>query len=402
MKLSPPPATGIGLLDRWLGLLWRKLTGDAQIEWAQIDTTGTADIDGNLTVAGTSTLTGNVTASGSLSVSTTSTLTGNVSMGGTLSVTGTSTLTGNVTASGNMTVNGNTTLGNATTDTITLTGTVQPGVVIEGSSSGAAFRVTQTGSGNAIVVEDSSTPDSTPFVVDATGSIGSGSTSLSGYKIRLGGTLSATAANVSFGIGNLVTFDPSVTTTGGYVFYSNPTVSSGTLTTLVHFHAEQGTFNGSVTSQYGFTSSVLTGATNNFSFHSGNAASIGPGKTNYAFGANNNIATGGGTTWNFYAAGTAPNYFAGDIQLNKTITAAGTTGAQTINKNAGSVNFAAAAASLVVTDSLVTANSVIVATVATNDATMKSAAAVPAAGSFTLYPNAAPTAETRVNFLVIN
>lgn len=87
---------------------------------------------------------------------------------------------------------------------------------------------------------------------------------------------------------------------------------------------------------------------------------------------------------------------------DKTITASGTTGAQTINKIAGSVNFAAAAISLVVTNSLVTANSVIVATVGTNDATMTSVQVVAGAGSFTIHANAAATAETRVDFLVIN
>jgi len=87
---------------------------------------------------------------------------------------------------------------------------------------------------------------------------------------------------------------------------------------------------------------------------------------------------------------------------DKTITASGTTGAQTINKIAGSVNFAAAATSLVVTNSLVTANSVIIATVGTNDATMTSVQVVAGAGSFTIHTNAAATAETRVDFLVIN
>lgn len=90
------------------------------------------------------------------------------------------------------------------------------------------------------------------------------------------------------------------------------------------------------------------------------------------------------------------------LDLDKTITGGGTTGAQTIDKPAGSVNFAAADTSLVVTNSLVTANSVIVCTVATNDATMLSVQAVATSGSFTLYANAAATAETRVNFLVIN
>lgn len=91
-----------------------------------------------------------------------------------------------------------------------------------------------------------------------------------------------------------------------------------------------------------------------------------------------------------------------NVFLAKTITAALTTGAQTINKNAGSVNFAAAATSLVVTNSRVTANSIVVATVATADATMLSVTAVPGSGSFTLTANAAATAETRVNWLVIN
>lgn len=93
---------------------------------------------------------------------------------------------------------------------------------------------------------------------------------------------------------------------------------------------------------------------------------------------------------------------AGDIRTQKTVTAGGTTGAQTINKPSGSVNFAAAATSLVVTNSLVTTSSIIVATVATNDSTMKSVIAVAAAGSFTLFANAAATAETRVNFHVLN
>lgn len=110
---------------------------------------------------------------------------------------------------------------------------------------------------------------------------------------------------------------------------------------------------------------------------------------------------GGGTAISQTDA-SALNSFAGDMRFSKTITAGGTTGAQTINKTCGSVNFAASATSLVVTNSLVTANSVIVATVGTNDATMKSVLAVAGAGSFTLHANAAATAETRVNFLVIN
>lgn len=88
--------------------------------------------------------------------------------------------------------------------------------------------------------------------------------------------------------------------------------------------------------------------------------------------------------------------------LDKTITASGTTGAQTINKPTGAVNFAAAATSLVVTNSLVTTSSVLQCTIGTNDATMKSAQCVAGSGSFTIFSNAAATAETRVYFTVSN
>jgi len=49
--------------------------------------------------------------------------------------------------------------------------------VFEGSSANAIVRITQTGSGNALVVEDSANPDSTPFVVNASGNVGIGTSS---------------------------------------------------------------------------------------------------------------------------------------------------------------------------------------------------------------------------------
>lgn len=92
----------------------------------------------------------------------------------------------------------------------------------------------------------------------------------------------------------------------------------------------------------------------------------------------------------------------GAMTLQKTITAAGTAGAQTINRPSGSVNLAAGATSLVVTNSLCTANSVIVGMIATNDATANGLRIVAGAGSFTIHMLVAPTAETRVNFLLTN
>jgi hypothetical protein len=49
--------------------------------------------------------------------------------------------------------------------------------VISVNSSSDALRITQTGSGNALVVEDSANPDSTPFVVAGNGNVGIGTNS---------------------------------------------------------------------------------------------------------------------------------------------------------------------------------------------------------------------------------
>lgn len=88
--------------------------------------------------------------------------------------------------------------------------------------------------------------------------------------------------------------------------------------------------------------------------------------------------------------------------VDQTITAGGTTGNQTINKAAGTINVAAGQSTIVVTNSLVTTSSLVFCTVRTNDTTALIKNCVPAAGSFTMRLNANATAETSVGFLVIN
>jgi hypothetical protein len=123
---------------------------------------------------------------------------------------------------------------------------------------------------------------------------------------------------------------------------------------------------------------------------------------NFNSNANNTGGIGGTAVGTLSGVPLFINVGVNGLGFDRTNTAGGTTGAQTINKSAGSVNFAAAASSLVVTNSLVTATSNIIATVQTNDGTLKSVQAVPASGSFTLFGNAAATAETRVAFIVTN
>ncbi len=47
-----------------------------------------------------------------------------------------------------------------------------------------ALRITQTGTGNAISVEDEANPDATPFVVSAAGDVGIG-TNAPAYKLEV-------------------------------------------------------------------------------------------------------------------------------------------------------------------------------------------------------------------------
>lgn len=94
--------------------------------------------------------------------------------------------------------------------------------------------------------------------------------------------------------------------------------------------------------------------------------------------------------------------FSGKMTLSATNTAAATVGDQVINKPTGTVNFAAAAATLTVTNNLVTTASIVFAVVRTDDLTATIKSVVPAAGSFLITLGAAATAETSVGFIVYN
>lgn len=90
------------------------------------------------------------------------------------------------------------------------------------------------------------------------------------------------------------------------------------------------------------------------------------------------------------------------LPLTRTITPIGTTGNVTINQIAGTVNIAAVAATATVTNSLVTANSLVLAIARTNDTTCAVKNIVPGAGSFVVNMTANCTAATSVGFIVTN
>lgn len=66
--------------------------------------------------------------------------------------------------------------GNVTVTNVSVTTANVTTLTVENSSSSAAVRITQTGTGDALLVEDSANPDSTPFVIDANGRVINGYT----------------------------------------------------------------------------------------------------------------------------------------------------------------------------------------------------------------------------------
>jgi hypothetical protein len=135
----------------------------------------------------------------------------------------------------------------------------------------------------------------------------------------------------------------------------------------------------------------------------------GKSAANFEIGPENGSAGGTlrGLTIGGYSAGSSTITpwltFSGSglVSYPTTVTATGTTGNQTINKLTGTVNIAAAGTTVTVTNSLVSANSIVHCVIRTNDATARIVSVVPSSGSFTINIVAA-TAEVSIGFIVIN
>ena len=90
---------------------------------------------------------------------------------------------------------------NLNTDKLELSGGNLTGAVtVVASTAGALVRITQTGAGDALLVEDSANPDSSPFVVDATGNVGIGTTTPAN-KLSVAVTSGAVDAVITNGTG---------------------------------------------------------------------------------------------------------------------------------------------------------------------------------------------------------
>jgi hypothetical protein len=146
--------------------------------------------------------------------------------------------------------------------------------------------------------------------VNALGNVGVGAASTSASRFLLGGNVSEAGTN--FCILASPTAQPAVTTLYGCLTF--PSVASGcALNALYHYAAQQGTtIAGTISTQIGFWAhSGLTSATNNYGFRA-------------------DIASGTGR-WNFFANGSAPNFFLGNVGIGSGVTSP--TAALDINAN---------------------------------------------------------------------
>jgi hypothetical protein len=147
------------------------------------------------------------------------------------------------------------------------------------------------------------------------GNIGIGGSGAS--NVSLYNQAAITGNVVSYANFTNATIQSDVTTVGFAYSTVIGTQAAAFTTTIQHFSATQGVIGSgsTVSSQYGFVASPsLTGATNNYGF----------------FG---NIASGTGR-YNFFAQGTAPNYFAGDLRTNTVVTRRTSTGNSDVSATA--------------------------------------------------------------------
>lgn len=170
-----------------------------------------------------------------------------------------------------------------------------------GASGGCALL--ENGNGNVAIGTTIATA-TTKLWVNGTGyfsgSLGIGSTSLTGINLRVEKNI--TGATVAYGIFNGGTTQSDVTGSSNYFLSVAATqATTFTLGTLRHYQTDQGTFGAgsTVTTQVGFNAnSTLIGATNNYGFR-GQVPS-------------------GTNRWNIYMDGTAQNYLAGNLGIGTT------------------------------------------------------------------------------------
>jgi hypothetical protein len=230
--------------------------------------------------------------------------------------------------------------------------------VISVSSASPAITVTQTGAGAAFLVEDSTSPDSTPFIIDASGNVGIGTSTMTGLLnlysasnatlyvsgdaataiVASRASSDATSANLNFRKYRGTTAIPTAVASGDVIGVSNYTAWDGaTLRTAAQIIGTVDTFT-AANDVSGFLTFVTratgVGAALTERLRIGPAGQFGIGGANYGT-SGQTIVSGGSAAapaWGVLSAAgggtgvtTAPAEAARILGYTSTATAAGTT-----------------------------------------------------------------------------
>lgn len=121
-------------------------------------------------------------------------------------------------------------------------------ITIDVSSASPAVRITQSGSGNALLVEDSANPDSTPFLIDASGQVITGNTTAVAFtyasapRIEVIGTSQSTSSIAATTFNGTAGVASAMLLGRGRGTAAAPTiVSSGDDIGLIQFESHDGT-----------------------------------------------------------------------------------------------------------------------------------------------------------------
>ena len=262
------------------------------------------------------------------------------------------------------------------------------------ATSGTNLTVTATGSTVKPLIAKAAASQSVS-IFEAQNSSGTAFLTVSAVGVMT--IASATGTNPAIKINDPDVTVPSYSATG-----FDPSLDGSTICLASSYSGTTGGINFN-----GFSSATNTGNPVRFTGHHGGTAPTTAAVTFAGFkhnGTTNRTAlTGTELVSEFYAGSTVclGVQANGLLKQPTTVTAGGTTGNQTIDKPTGTVNIAAAGTAVTVTNSLVTANSIVFAVIRTNDATARITSVVPASGSFVINIEAA-TAEVSIGFFVLN
>lgn len=191
-------------------------------------------------------------------------------------------------------------------------------LTVTGSTTTDLVRITQTGTGAAFVVEDSNNPDATPFVIDATGRVGIGTTTPT-QKLDISGSVNINeTSSYRQGGQNVIYIDNGTDTWYASIIGGAGAGTSGISRQTVYGYLAGALSTGSRTTAVGYAA----GLNNSGSFQTA---------VGYAAG---NLNTG--------SSQTAVGYFAGYLNLSTNQTAIGTqAGQQNSGSNQTAVGLAA-------------------------------------------------------------